>query len=129
VILDTSTVVSILFKEDDALAHARVIADAEGVRISAATLVELTMVAEGRAGPQAGLELEAFLRRVEARVWPVTAHHAGIERDAWQRFGKGRHRAALDLGDCFSHALATTMDVPLLDNGEDFARTDMKAAF
>ena len=127
-ILDTSAVVAILFKEEDALTYARVIVDAEEILISAATLAELTMVVEGRAGPEGGVELEAFLRRVDARVWPVTARHAEVAREAWRRFGKGRHRAALNLGDCFSYALASTMDAPLLFKGDEFARTDVKAA-
>ncbi len=128
-IVDTSALAAILFQEEDAILYARTLAEADGSAIiSAATLVELTMVVEGRAGPEAGPELDDLLRRFNIRVWPVTSKQAEIARHAWRRFGKGRHPAALNFGDCFSYALASSADAPLLFKGDDFARTDVKAA-
>jgi ribonuclease VapC len=65
---------------------------------------------------------------VDAEIVPFTSEHAALARDAWRRFGKGRHPAGLNLGDCFAYALAKSRDEPLLFKGEDFARTDVKAA-
>ena len=128
-IVDTSALAAILFQENDAILYARALAESGGLAaISAATLVELTMVVEGRAGPQAGPEIDDLLRRFDITVWPVTSNHADIARQAWRRFGKGRHTAALNFGDCFSYALAASMDAPLLFKGDDFAQTDVKAA-
>ena len=128
-IVDTSALAAILFQEEDAMVYARALAESDGsAAISAATLVELTMVVEGRAGPQAGPEIEDLLRRFDIRVSPVTSKHADIARQAWRRFGKGRHAAALNFGDCFSYALASSADAPLLFKGNDFSQTDVKAA-
>lgn len=108
--------------------YLRAIAGAQDAIISAATLVELTMVVEGRGGEAAGREVDAFLSEMDVRIWPVTARHAQAARQAWRRFGKGRHPAALNLGDCFSYALAVSMDDALLYKGHDFSQTDVKAA-
>jgi ribonuclease VapC len=72
--------------------------------------------------------LDALLDFVGIEVADVTARHAAIARDGWRRFGKGRHKAALNLGDCFAYALAIERDEPLLFKGEDFAATDVKRA-
>lgn len=127
-IIDTSALVAILFQEADGLRYLRAIAAAPDAIISAATLVELTMVVEGRAGEAAGREVDVFLSEMDVRIWPVTARHAQAARQAWRRFGKGRHPAALNLGDCFSYALAMSMDDALLYKGHDFSQTDVKAA-
>jgi ribonuclease VapC len=127
-IVDTSALAAILFQERDALAYARALLEEGGATISAANLVELTMVVEGRAGVEAGPEVDDFLNRFDISVFPVTRHQAELARQAWRRFGKGRHPAALNFGDCFSYALAIHLGRPLLFKGDDFARTDVKAA-
>ena len=127
--MDTSALVAIVLRESDGPTYLRaILAERGGVRISAASLVELGMVVEGRAGPAAGAELDDLLQRLDLIVYPVTEDTARVARDAWRRFGKGRHPAALNLGDCFSYALAAMTNSPLLFKGEDFARTDVKAA-
>jgi ribonuclease VapC len=128
VILDSSALVAILFKEDDAAAYARALRDAESRAIAAPTVVEAAMVAEGRAGPAMAGELDELLQAAQAEIVPFTAEHAAIARDAWRRFGKGRHPAGLNLGDCFAYALAKARGEPLLFKGDCFARTDVKAA-
>lgn len=128
-IVDTSAIVAIIGVEDDAKRFLRAIAGAtESIHISAATLVEATMVLEGRGGEELGRQMDALLRRMRATVVPVTVSQAEIARDGWRRFGKGRHPAKLNLGDCFAYALAMERGEPLLFKGEDFARTDVKRA-
>lgn len=127
-IVDSSALVAILFKEADAATLARALRDAPSRAVAAPTVVEAAMVAEGRAGPAMGGELDDLLRAVDAEIVAFTAEHAAFARDAWRRFGKGRHPAGLNLGDCFAYALAVARDEPLLFKGDDFARTDVKAA-
>ena len=128
-ILDTSALIAILAQEEEAPRFLRAITRAtDGIAVSAATLVEATMVAEGRGGAEAGRDLDALLRRSRAEIVPVTPRQAEIARDGWRRFGKGRHKAALNLGDCFAYALALERGEKLLFKGDDFAQTDVKKA-
>jgi ribonuclease VapC len=128
VILDTSAIAAVLFAEEEEDRFLDAMVGAPKLRISAATLVEATMVIEGRGGPEMADVIDALLLRVGAEVCPVTAETARIARDGWRRFGKGRHRARLNLGDCFAYALAQERGEPLLFKGDDFAQTDVKAA-
>jgi ribonuclease VapC len=128
VILDTSAIAAVLFAEEEEDRFLDAMVGASKLRISAATLVEATMVIEGRGGPEMADVIDALLLRVGAEVCPVTAETARIARDGWRRFGKGRHRARLNLGDCFAYALAQERGEPLLFKGDDFAQTDVKAA-
>ena len=127
-IVDSSALIAILFKEKEASAFASAMRDAPSRAIAAPTLVEAAMVAEGRTGPAMGKELDELLDALNAEIVPFTAEHAARARDAWRRYGKGRHPAGLNLGDCFAYALAKERDEPLLFKGNDFARTDVKAA-
>lgn len=126
-IIDTSAILSILFREEDAQRFERAISLASTPRISAVTLVEAAMVAEARGGFGAGQDLDDLLKRVQIEVVPVTREHADAARDAWRCYGKGNHPAALNLGDCFVYALARTAGEPLLFKGRDFGRTDIEA--
>jgi ribonuclease VapC len=128
VILDTSALVAILFGEPKAENFARLILNAEVCRISVVNHVELTIVLEKQAKPEAAHQAEAFLRAASILVEPVTLEQGALARQAYYDFGRGRHRARLNFGDCFAYALAKAMDEPLLFKGEDFARTDVRAA-
>jgi ribonuclease VapC len=129
VIVDTSALMAIVAAEDDARRYAEAIrAGGDRVAMSAATLVEVCMVAEGRGGPDMTRKLDALLDRADIPVVDVTLAQARIAREGWRRFGKGRHRAALNLGDLFAYALAIDRDEALLFKGDDFARTDVKRA-
>ena len=86
------------------------------------------MVVESRGGTEAGDDLDAFLKRTSVELVPVTAEQTNAARQAWRRFGKGNHPAALNFGDCFGYALAETTGEPLLFKGGDFALTDIEAA-
>ena len=119
---------AILFHEPDAERFAKSIATASSRRMSAAALVETTIVLESRSGAAAGHELDAFLQEAGIQLEPVTADQAHAARRAWRRFGKGNHPAGLNFGDCFSYALAESTREPLLYKGGDFELTDIKIA-
>ncbi len=127
-IVDTSALAAVLFREADAERYEDAIARAETCRMSVANLLELFIVVESRGGTAAGQECDALLDKAEIDPEPVTPEHAQQARLAWRRFGKGNHPAALNYGDCFAYALARTTGEPLLFKGEDFARTDIEAA-
>jgi ribonuclease VapC len=95
--------------------------------LSAATLVETSIVASTRLGDEIVDTLEIFLAALNVEIVPFTAPQATLARRAYQRYGKGRHPAGLNFGDCFAYALAHDRDEPLLFKGDDFARTDIVA--
>ena len=127
-ILDTSAMVAILYREPEAADFARLIHDAELCRISVANYVELSMVIETQLGSEGLRQAEVFLRRAGVLIEPVTVDQGELARQAFLDFGKGRHQAGLNFGDCFSYALAKATGEPLLFKGTDFSRTDIKAA-
>ena len=126
-ILDTSAILAILFKEADAPYFARKIVAAVPCRMSVANLLEAAIVIGGR-GESAESDLDRFVGAAEIELMPVTAEQVECAREAWRRFGKGNHPAALNFGDCFAYALARTTGEPLLFKGEDFSRTDVESA-
>jgi ribonuclease VapC len=128
VILDSSAIVAILFEEPEAVALAGAIRQADAMAIAAPTILEAAVVVEGRALPGIADQLDALLGAIGPEVVPFTAEHARIAREGWRRFGKGRHPAGLNLGDCFAYALARSRGEPLLFKGDDFSKTDVKAA-
>jgi ribonuclease VapC len=113
-VIDTSAIVAIALNEDDAADIERLIVNDPIRLISAATVLEATMVIETRLGDGGGRE-----------IVPVDARQADAARRAWRHYGKGRHAASLNYGDCFSYALAMTRSEPLLFKGADFAKTDV----
>ncbi len=127
-VIDTSAIVAIFFDEPDAPHYRERIADDPIRLVSAATLVEAAMVIESRFGEAGGAELDLWLHKATVEVVAVTAEHADQARRAWRRFGKGRHPAGLNYGDCFSYALASLTGEPLLFKGNDFKQTDIEAA-
>ena len=127
-IIDTSALVAILYREPEAEAFARMIHDADICRISVASYVELSMVVETQLGPEGLRQAEVFLRRAGITVEPVTVEQGELARQAFLDFGKGRHKAGLNFGDCFSYALAKAMGERLLFKGNDFGLTDVAVA-
>ena len=124
-VIDTSAIVAIALNELDAAELEVRIADDPVRLISAATMLEATIVLETRLGDAGAREFDLWLLKIGAEIVPVDAEQADAARRAWRRFGKGRHAAALNYGDCFSYALALTRGEPLLFKGEDFAKTDV----
>jgi ribonuclease VapC len=125
-VIDTSAIAAILFDEPDAAALEAKIADDPVRLMSAATLLEATIVIEARLGDAGGREFDLWLHRAEVEILGVDAEQADLARRAWRRFGRGRHPAGLNYGDCFSYALAAARHEPLLFKGDDFAKTDVK---
>lgn len=124
-VIDTSALVALLGMEAEAARLAAAI-EADATRlISAASVVEAALVIEARYGPAGGRELDLLIAKAGLSVEPVTAEQAEIARQAWRRFGKGRHPAGLNYGDCFSYALAKVTGEPLLFKGTDFPQTDL----
>lgn len=127
-IIDTSALLAILRVEPDARRIISAIKSSDRRTISAATLVEAGIVAESRAGEQGARDLDAVLARLRVDVAPLTEGQAMHARRAFRRFGKGRHPARLNLGDCFAYALAKATGEPLLFTGDDFSKTDIEVA-
>jgi ribonuclease VapC len=127
-VLDTSAVVAILFEEEDHVRYEDAIGNAAACLVSAVTRVELSFVIEGRKRDAGRERLERFFALTGAEVVAVTPQQATIAIDAFRRYGKGRHAAGLNIGDCFSYALAIATGHPLLFKGNDFALTDVGAA-
>jgi ribonuclease VapC len=126
-IVDTSAVVAILYREPEAADFAQLIYDADVCRLSVASYVELSMVIENQLGPDGMRQAQAFLRRADIVIEPVTLDHGELARQAFLDFGTGRHKAGLNYGDCFSYALAKATGEPLLFKGADFSQTDIDA--
>ncbi|MBR0654892.1 type II toxin-antitoxin system VapC family toxin [Plastoroseomonas arctica] len=127
-IVDTSAILAILREEPEAEAFSSALLAAPQVAMSAATLVEVTLVTEGRAVPGIRSRVDRLLAQSGIDIIPFTAEHAALAAEGWRRFGKGRHPAGLNLGDCFAYALAQSRNEPLLFKGADFPQTDVKAA-
>jgi len=126
VVVDTSAAIAILMGEatrDDLLEH---LAAADERLISAGTLIELGIVLEARIGPGATGVIDRFLRDGGLDLVPVDRVHVDRAMEGWRRYGRGRHRAALNLGDLFAYAVAVASGHPVLCTGEDFAATDVE---
>jgi len=127
-VIDSSAVLAILQNEPERHAFNQAIAAAPQRSLSAASLVELSIVMEARWGADGQTDLDLFLSTAEVEIIALDREQAELARAAFSRFGKGRHRAGLNLGDCFSYALALWLDQPLLFKGDDFTHTDLQAA-
>jgi ribonuclease VapC len=126
-VLDTSALLVILLQEPEASAFATAI-EADPVRLlSAASLLETAIVIESRHGEAGGRELDLLIHRAAIGVAAVDIAQIDVARHAFRTYGKGRHPAGLNYGDCFAYALSRTSGEPLLFQGDDFARTDVRA--
>ncbi len=127
-VIETSAVLAILLREPEAEDFAAAIEKASPRLLSAASPLEASVVIEVRKGDEGGRDLDLFIYRSGIEVVAVDAPQAEAARRGCRRFGKGRHPAALNYGDCFAYALAKVTGSDLLFAGEDFARTDITAA-
>lgn len=126
-IVDTSALLAVLFGEKDAENYARAISETDVCRISAATFVEVSVVVESQTGDAGSRQWDLFFRTAGISIDPVTEEQAYAARQAWSEFGKGRHPAGLNFGDCFAYALAKVSGEPLLFKGQDFRKTGIPA--
>jgi ribonuclease VapC len=126
-VIDTSALHAIFLGEPERRRFLEAITQAETRWISAANVLETGMVFEAQRGEAAGREFDLFLHQAKVEVVSVDIEQVDIARLAWRKYGKGRHPAGLNFGDCFAYALAKMLGEPLLAKGNDFARTDIKA--
>jgi ribonuclease VapC len=125
-VIDTSALLAIFLAEPERKPFLDSIFQAETRMISAANVLETGIVLEARRGESAGREFDLFLVRANLQIVSVDSEQAEIARSAWRKYGKGRHPAALNFGDCFAYALAKVQGEPLLAKGTDFAKTDVE---
>ena len=127
-VIDSSAIIAVLLDEANAGPIAQAIEASSQRLLSAANLLEASIAIESRKGEAGGRELDLLLYRAAIEIVAVDQDQAEIARIAWRRFGKGRHPAGLNFGDCFSYALAKSLDESLLFKGDDFSRTDVEPA-
>lgn len=125
-VIDASAVLAIFFAEPERKQFLDLILQSSRRLISAASVLETGMVLESKRGESAGREFDLFVIRTNLEVVAVDAEQVEIARSAWRKFGKGRHPAALNFGDCFTYALAKWSGEPLLAKGQDFSKTDLE---
>lgn len=123
-VIDTSALLAILLDEPQRRAFTEAIEAAEDRLLSAASFVETSMILESRHGAEGVRSLDRLLAAARIGVIPVDESQAHAAREAFRQFGKGRHPAGLNFGDCFSYALAKCRSDSLLFKGDDFIRTD-----
>ena len=128
IVVDTSAIMAVLRLEPEAHAFARIMEEAQECLISSVTILETGIVAYARRGQPGRREFDAFLLRLTPTIVPFDADQARLARTAFERWGKGRHPASLNFGDCATYALARHMAVPLLFKGDDFTATDLDRA-
>lgn len=127
-VIDTSALVAILGDEPDAARFEAAMVSDPVRLLSTGTLLETSIVIEARYGEAGGRELDLLLHKAQIEVVPFDEEQAELARDAYRRYGKGRHAAALNCGDCFAYALCAVRGEPLLFKGDDFAQTDVRSA-
>jgi ribonuclease VapC len=127
-VVDTSAIVAIFLDEAEGERFADLVRKTDEPAISTATVAESVIVLDNRNRHDNSNLLRSMLFELGLVIEPVTLTEAWIAGDAYRRFGKGRHKARLNYGDCFSYALAKSLDLPLLFKGEDFRHTDVRPA-
>ena len=125
-VLDTSAVLAILQDEPERRQFNEAIEAAETRSLSTASFVEGSMILESRYGPDAVRDLDLLVAKARVSLIPVDEDQAKLARLAFRKYGKDRHAAGLDFGDCFSYALSKALDMPLLFKGNDFGQTDVE---
>lgn len=123
-VIDTSALLAIFLAEPERKQFLELILQSGKRLISAASVLETGIVLESKRGEAAGREFDLFVVRTNLEVVSVDAEQIEIARSAWRAFGKGRHPAALNFGDCFTYAVARAYGEPILAKGQDFSLTD-----
>lgn len=129
IVVDTSVLVAILREEVDAADWIDVFDRTSKSLMSVVSYVETSMVIHGRARDMDPDKVTDLIKSLQIEIMPVSLEQGEAAVAAFLRYGKGRHRAALNLADCFSYALAKLRRAPLLYKGNDFALTDVVPAW
>jgi ribonuclease VapC len=124
-VLDTSAILAVLQDEPERRKFNEAIEAAETRSLSTASFVECSMIVESRYGSDGVRDLDLFIAKAQVSLVPVDEEQANLARHAFRKYGKGRHPAGLNFGDCFSYALAQALGEPLLFKGNDFSQTDV----
>lgn len=127
-ILDSSAVIAMMMAEPEGLRIEAALAKESACRLSAVSYFESSMILISRVGPDAVRDLDLVLQLLGVLIVPFTEGQARMAREAFRRYGKGRHPAALNFGDCMAYALARETGEPLLFKGTDFSQTDVAVA-
>lgn len=125
-VIDSSALIAILLGEPEAPALARAIAEDPRRLLAAVSALETAMVIEVKKGPAGGIEFDLLIHKAGIEITGMNANQVQLAREAWLRYGKGRHPARLNLGDCCAYALACYANEPLLFKGKDFTKTDVQ---
>ena len=125
-VVDTSAVVAILQDEPERRKFNEAIEGVETRSMSTASLLEISIILESRFGADGVRDLDLFISRAQISLVSVDEEQARVARDGFRKYGKGRHPAELNYGDCFSYALARSLNEPLLFKGQDFLKTDVE---
>lgn len=129
VIVDASAILAILLKEPEQYRFADLLGEArDKTGLSPVNYLEVALRVDRGDMPEIAQRLDEVLQHMNVEITTVTADQAFLARAAYRRFGRGRHKARLNLGDCFAYALAKSRDEPLLFKGEDFRHTDVEPA-
>jgi ribonuclease VapC len=124
-VVDSSVLIAILLGEPEAEYYSKQLANTNEIYISAVSIVESSMVIEYKRGEQGAKEYDALLNVITPTIVAFDSLQADLARTAWRQYGKGRHPAKLNFGDCCSYALAKHLNQPLLFKGDDFSKTDL----
>ena len=127
-IVDSSALVAILLGEPEADEFRQLAASSTQPRMSVMSLLETTLVLEGRENSPGASEIDELVADLGIQLMPVTLEQIQAARQAWRQFGRGNHPAKLNFGDCVVYGLAVTLDEPLLFKGDDFSQTDVEPA-
>jgi ribonuclease VapC len=127
-IIDSSALVAILLKEPEALRLTTAIAQSSVCRLPASCFLEASMILLGRREEDSLRDMDLYVARSRMEIAPFTETQARVAREAFERYGKGRHPAKLNFGDCMAYALARESGEELLFKGTDFALTDIAVA-
>jgi ribonuclease VapC len=125
VVVDSSVLIAILLAEPEAEGYANRLFDADDIYISAVSIVESSMVIEYKKGEQGAMQYDELLKILAPTIVAFDSEQAKLARAAWRQYGKGRHPAKLNFGDCCSYAVAKYLNKPLMFKGDDFSRTDL----
>jgi ribonuclease VapC len=126
-VIDTSALIAVMLGEPETEIFANAIANDGRRLVSVFSALEAGIVIEAKKGDAGGRALDLLLHRIQAEMVPLTGEHYEIARAAWRRYGKGRHPAGLNIGDCCTYALSKHSGEPLLFKGNDFSNTDISS--